>query len=549
MLTPEFAGQQWHCMTTNSVQTRIVPDWLVGGGVLWAMLLCAGCAGPGPRMFPVTPHHCAAEPDGATSRFYDTDGDGRVDYCERLSPAGRVDVIRYDADGDGRFETEIALDSIPASERRDLVLLLDSVPYQMVADAWAGGRFRLFPAPARVIAPFPVMTDLSFSEFFGDSPCPGVESEYYDGHHITDGYGTYAAGGNTPWQRHVDYHLTPSAHAVAYFYSYAWYLHELGKIDRMFEQRGGGPFVGYVVGTSALGAQHGRDGHQTGLIELDRFCQSVVWRTRGRVRITLFSDHGHNLMPSSRVPLPEMLAQFGYRVRDELERPEDVIVPQFGVVTYASIHTNSPRQVATDVVGIDGIELAAYLDEKDGVVVFSRGGEARITRTPTAPGMSDAASAAGVRFRYEALRGDPLKLRAVIERLRAEGRVDASGFVSDADLFAATTAHEYPDVVHRLWRAFHGLTAHTPDVMVAVLDGWHSGSRFMTKVRPMAAAHGNLGALSSSAFAMTSAGALPEVVRMEDLRARLEALGVQFRDGDAQAGRGENRTGGASARQ
>lgn len=495
-----------------------------------AVVLVAGCVGPRPTMFPPAPQHVEKEA-GREGRYYDVNLDGTIDYCEQLSAEGRIDELRYDEDQDGTFETIVRPDAIDASEKRDLVLLLDSVPFQMVDDTWLSGRLRHFPRPSRVIAPFPVMTDLSFSEFFGVAPCVGVESEYFDGTRLTDGYGTYISGGNTHWQRHVDYRLTPSAHALAYFNSIEWYAHELGRIERLFHERGSGPFVGYLVGTSALGAQHGRNGHAYGLVELDRFCQAMMWRTRGRVRITMLSDHGHNLLPSNRVPLPEMLEQFGYRVRDRLEDACDVVVPQFGVVTYASIHTRSPAAVAGDVISIDGIEFAIYRDVDDSVVVLSRGGKARIERRSSwrgdGPAGEEMERGEG-RFRYDAIEGDPLLIKPLIERIRDRRGVDSEGFVGDEDLFHETALHVYPDVVHRLWRAFHGLTTHTPDVMVSVRDGWHCGSRFMTKVRPMSAAHGNLGMASSAAFAVSMGGALPAVIRMDRLREELTSRGVDL---------------------
>ena len=65
--------------------------------------------------------------------------------------------------------------ALPACEQRHLILLLDSVPYPMMKAYWDAGKFRLFEPPTRTIAPFPVMTDPSFAEFFNYSPLPAVE--------------------------------------------------------------------------------------------------------------------------------------------------------------------------------------------------------------------------------------------------------------------------------------------------------------------------------------------------------------------------------------
>ncbi|MCH7871333.1 MAG: hypothetical protein IID33_06495, partial [Planctomycetes bacterium] len=145
----------------------------------------AGCvAGRGPQLFPPVPAERRALTDGGVERRYDTDHDGRVDFAEQLSSEGIIQVLRYDTNADGEFDLDVALDRIPADERIDLIILLDSVPFEVVRSAYAGGRLRMFHRPTRVISPFPVMTDLSFSEFFDVTPCPGIESQYCDGQRL-----------------------------------------------------------------------------------------------------------------------------------------------------------------------------------------------------------------------------------------------------------------------------------------------------------------------------------------------------------------------------
>ncbi|HOW69750.1 MAG TPA: hypothetical protein PKY77_04040 [Phycisphaerae bacterium] len=489
-------------------------------GVILALLgLCTGCAGPGPRLLPIAAAKLDRLADGTTERWYDVDGNGRPDYRERLSPAGLVARIGYDANEDGQIEEDVELAEVPANEIRHLVLILDSVPFDMVEEFWDQGRLRYFPRPTRVVSPFPVMTDPILSEFFGRAPLPGVEAEYFDGQKLTNGYATYAADGNTPWHADTDYYLTPSLHAIAYLWQRAWFEHELHRIQETYAKLGGDHkrrMVAYVVGTSALGAKQGRDGHAVGLITLDRFCMTMLHQTRGRIRISLFSDHGHDLVMGKRIALKKQMARLGYRVGDALRQPGDVVIPEFGLVTCAAIHTREPAQVARDVVNIDGMELAAYRGDEDSIVVVDRQGVAMISRSPAG-------------FRYRVRSGDPLRLEPVLDQLRTAGKIDANGFVDDRLLFEATATHTYPDVVQRLWRAFHGLFSHVPDVFVSLEDGWYVGSPAMTKLLGgLRGAHGNLRGESSCGFATTMSGSLPGVVRMADLRAAFQAAGVPF---------------------
>src|SRR5437773_3075994 len=102
----------------------------------------------------------------------------------------------------------------------------------------------------------------------------------------------------------------------------------------------------------------------------------------------------------------------------------DVVVPEFGPVSCAVVHTRAPATVARDLAGVEGVQSVAYMDA-DALIVLSRGGRAVIHER------------AG-RFSYESINGDPLKMQTVFDSLRETGALDADGFASDADLFNHT---------------------------------------------------------------------------------------------------------------
>ncbi|MBI5765033.1 MAG: hypothetical protein HZA51_16075 [Planctomycetes bacterium] len=475
--------------------------------LLLVLLAPLACAGPGPRMFPVTPTESRSTPDGA-ERLYDTNRDGKPDYAQRLNTDGRVTVLHFDTNADGTFDQEInRLTADP--DDRHLLIILDSVPYEVMENLWQAGRFRLFHPPSCTISPFPVMTDLSLAEFFGVSPCPGAESEYADATGLREGYDNYANERNCVWLARTDYHMINFAHAIAYLRPDPWFDHELHFIQKYFLACKQNPFIGYAVGTSALGANFGRNGHLASLIRVDRMCEQLMWESRGKLQITLLSDHGHALVPSKRVPLSETLSRAGYRLVSKLKKPGDVIVPEFGVVTYAGVYTREAQTVAHDCIGIDGIEQTMYLDAQGRVVVLARNG-ARAT-----------IAHANNKYRYTCESGDPLRLSPIITKL-----ADPDGWIDDAALFEATKTHDYPDAVQRLWRAFHGLMVNPPDVMLAVSDGWHCGSKLQTALVDIQAAHGNLGRPGSSGFVMSTTGQVPGITRMKDLAPALQRLGV-----------------------
>lgn len=472
----------------------------------------AGCAGPGPRLFPASPARVDQLPDGSGLHWYDTSQDGQLDYYERLNARGCVVALGYNATPGRLAEEEIVLADIPAARRRDLVLIADSIPACMVRDAWARGQFRLFPRPTAVVASYPVMTDVCLVDFFHMTPGVAIESDYYDGQRQTDGYKVYLESGVAIWHEHVDYHLRHIAHGSAYLDELRWFDHELRRVQDGFLDSDQQMFIGYLVGTSGLGAKRGREGHEIGISRLDRFCHYMVFRTRGQVRITIFSDHGHNLVTSQRIALSDLLEQAGWNVTDRLRDPRDIVVPEFAMATTSAIYTQSPAAVAEDVVKIEGVELAAYAEPDGSITVLSRDGRARILRSPEG-------------YRYDRLTGDPLELGLILDGLQTRS-ISPGGFIDDRSLFEATVNHNYPDALDRLWRPFHEMLEHKPDVLVSIADGYHTGSEFQSRMITLRAAHGNLRPLSTFGFAATTAGELPPVLRMRDLAPALGELGV-----------------------
>lgn len=506
--------------------------WPFQVAMIAAVASAAGCAGPGPALFPPGPTFERFLDPGRIERGYDLNGDGRIEYSQILSPGGPITILRFHPDGNGLGTEEVSRlglmvrDALSASdiaggaaacEVPHLLLLLDSVPYSMVRDLYDHGRLRLFYRPSRVIPPFPVMTDLCYGEFFGVSPSPGVEAQFYDGRRMNNGFDSYIAGDNAPWYRCIDYHIKPWQHGPTYLWPNGWFRHELRDIQRLRKESSANLFIGYCVGTSAFGSGRGRNGHQVGLILVDRLAEELTYHYRGRIHITVMSDHGHNLLRSERIPLRKYIERCGYRVTDKLERDFDVVIPEFGPVSVSHLYTRQPAPLARDAVGMEGVELAFHRAPADQIAVRSRDGQARI-------------AARDGRYRYEVDFGDPLQLRPIWDELARRGAVDADGFAGDRELFEATRDHVYPDPLARVWRAFHGLTSSTPDVILSLHEGYHVGSEMLSNAIVMRAVHGNLRGLSSETFVMSTAGELPPVLRTDQVRAELIRIGVPFAD-------------------
>ena len=467
-------------------------------------------------MFPVT-YTSELTGEGVELRSYDTDRDGSADYHQELNRSGRVIRLGFDGNEDGSIDEQIDLNDLALSECRELYILLDGVPYQMMADMYAQGHFRLFHRPSRLISCFPSMSDIAFSEVFGLAPVLAYQASYYDRSKgkVHDGNRVYLSGRNEPWNDRLDYRSPLWMDAVAYVWPRWWLKHELDSIFTKYRKSKEQRVIGYVVSTTCLGTNEGRDGYLEVLLRAERLCEAVMLASKGRVQITMFADHGHNLSHPKPIPLKTLLEQSGFHVVEKLKKPNDVVVPEFGLVTFASIDTLCPGPVARAAVQMEGINLAIYKDAQGRVVVLDRAGKALVDCRDD-------------RYRYQIVHGDPLKLRRIVETLGQAGLFDEEGYAADADWFRVTCGHEYPDALARIWRAFHGLVENPPTIIVTTRDQWYYGRGKFDFFVNVASTHGSLNYVNSVTFAMSTAGELPGDLRLTDLRRALMDLGLKL---------------------
>src|SRR5215212_10231520 len=82
---------------------------------------------------------------------------------------------------------------------RRLLLCLDGVPHKLIEEERGRGLFDSFKPPARLLSPFPTMTNVALSAMLGATPPAGYESLYFDrkARELRGGIGKYI-GRRTP---------------------------------------------------------------------------------------------------------------------------------------------------------------------------------------------------------------------------------------------------------------------------------------------------------------------------------------------------------------
>ena len=475
-------------------------------------LALVGCSEPGVT-FPVASMDSAAKAVGAT-RAYDTNHDGKADYFLFANDAGRIDRIGYDRTGEQKPTEIIRLDDLPAAQCRHLVLILDGFGYDVIKKFYDGGHLRYCNAPSRVIAPYPDLTDLCLEDAFGFIPCRAFEAQYYDynANKIAGGSDDYLAGANMPYNHLLDYRAGSLWDALGYVYPSAVFGHEVGQSFRDFAKSQTKEFIAYYVSSAGVGTAQGAEGQIGCLAKVEQLLDEVIWRSRGLTKVTIMADHGHSYTPSARVPFEKLLADKGWRMREKLDQPRDVVQIQFGLETYASFACRERTTLAADLAKVEGVELASYAEGPAVMVLDGKGGKARV-------------HAKGGKYRYEVIVGDPLRLKDALSQVKP----DAEGFYDDRAVFDATVGADFPDPLQRLWRAHFALAQNTPDVIVSLANGYFAGSADFAKHVNVASTHGGLGRSNSTTFIMSSAGVLPPTMRSMDIPANLgKVTGQRF---------------------
>ncbi|MFN0083998.1 MAG: alkaline phosphatase family protein [Blastocatellia bacterium] len=421
----------------------------------------------------------------------------------------------------------------PAPASRRLVIVLDGVPYQTIADLRAEGRFRRFRNPARMVSTFPSLTNPAMIEILAAPESEGYEDHYYDRDRnrllgtIQDRlqgerfiHGTF--------RETFDYHAPAFKGALGYVAAPLGAM-MLAQVDlsafRDAFRRSDHPFfVAYIGETDSLAHLGGEQPLKSFLRTLDRTVDELIaeaGRDGGRLDVEMFSDHGNRFAEYRHVKLNDALRAAGFAAGKSVDSARSVVLPKHGLVGSSVLFTRpeSRSDVAEVCAAAEGVDFAVYPVSDNLLELVSSRGRARVWRE-------------GERFRYEDAGGDPLLLAGIVQGMRSLGRMDANGFASNEDWWQATRNHVYADPLRRLSDGFHLHIRNRADVIVSYRDGYLVGSPLLSVFANMRATHGNLLRGESVGFAISTRQELQDSIRGNELN-RLFALDQRTRAGGA----------------
>jgi hypothetical protein len=382
----------------------------------------------------------------------DLDGDARVDRIETIEK-GRV--------------ARVARAPLPGSKpARTVVIAIDAVPYAVFARLQREGLFREFFPAARMVAPFPSLTNVGYTAILRTAPVLGYEDKYYDPVGNRVGGGVFDRLGNrykdvAPFHEIFDWEPPHLWGVAIYYFPMTISRKELRKIEEILHSSEDEELVLYFGGTDALGHVRGWKGFEDCLRLVDQVVRGFLAAGGAERRVVLFSDHGTTAVPSRRIDLGAALERSGFRLRSRLERPGDVVAPAYGLVGAIPLYTRCGEEaaVASAVARAPGVEFAAWR-EGDGVRAVSGDG-----------------------------RADPLD--------RPEDR--------------------YPDLRARVEKGLRSYVVHPASVIVSLADGWHYGSGLFDALAFMKGTHGSATADSTVGFVASNVDRLPETLRADEV--------------------------------
>jgi hypothetical protein len=410
---------------------------VIGG--LSAMVLLAAC-GTGFRKTPYT-------------FGIDLDGDRRVDHIETIEEGRLVRVAKAPEPG--------------SRPEKRVVIAIDAVPYAVFAGLQAQGLFREFFPAARMIAPFPSLTNVGYTAILKTAPVIGYEDQYYDPtlNKVGGGIGDRLSGdrykGVAPFHEVFDWEPPHLWGVAIYYFPMTFSKKELHVIEEILHTSDDDELVLYFGGTDALGHVRGRKGLEECLRIVDRVVRGFLAAGGADRRVVLFSDHGMTGVPSRQVDLKGALEGAGFRLRSRLEGPKDVVAPAYGLVGAIPMYTLCGEEAATAraVVRAEGVDFAVW---REGTAV---------------------------------------------------GAVSADGAPDPLD----RPDDQYPDLRARVEEGLRDEVVWPASVLVSLRDGWHYGSGLFNFLASMKGTHGSATFDSTVGFVASNVDPLPPSLRAAEV--------------------------------
>jgi len=253
----------------------------------------------------------------------------------------------------------------------------------------------------------------------------------------------------------------------------------------------------WFLGTDELTHRRGLSGLLYALQEIDQTFKEIMKELKPR-EVLLFSDHGNHARDErlERSNLEDNIKNAGFNLSNNLFYERDVVMPSFGMISFAAVYTNKKNipELATVLLENDKVDFISYLNENQIIVKNKKGKSHLKTKYEFIEERP--------KFKYNLIEGeDPLHYQQIFQVLCQQGLADLDGFVDEKTLFLATKDHYYPNALPRLQGAFFQNKS-PGDILISLKNGYYNGKKNLEKIIDIYSTHGNLTASSSTGFSL-----------------------------------------------
>ena len=348
---------------------------------------------------------------------------------------------------------------------------------------------------------------------------PGYEHVYFDRreNRTRGGFWITLTGFGIPYVHALDYDTPGWAKIVHFVVTRKAYRADVGRFRDDFLASSAPVYLAHIAASDGLLHVDRIETAEPLLAEFENALNEIYFQAHGDLGVIVFSDHGNTETPSRDAHVETFLAQRGWQIRESVRGPRDVAIPSYGLVAFAAIYCRPEaiERITEDLRGIEGADVIVSR-LADGSVDGRANLKARIRAAASAATAELAWSSDGRKYRYTAHDGDPLGLVPVFDSLRAAGKLDADGFASDADLFAATSLAAFPDSAARIRAWTMNQVRNPADILLSFKPGYYHGIESFRHIVNLAGTHGGLERSGSLGFAMATYP-LPSATRLSDL--------------------------------
>lgn len=427
----------------------------------------------------------------------------------------------------------------PAAKTQLILIGVDGFSYNAFHAARARGLFKDFGNIGAHVAPFPTMTDLSWSnmmhttEVFGDQGrIKDVEATHFD-----DATQSIKGDPRDYYQRlgHPKYYLgafenifNPYLEGLVYFPTEEIPRMEIRTVvDQLLAARPATILTAYIGSVDSTAHTQGNRLFPV-LVDLDKELTRLIagFRAKGiEPDIMLVSDHGNigRFLEGNEegvlngVEIEPVIKRAGLNSVQQLLEPKDVAIPLLALGTWAPVYFKDRANRAAfigEFLKEPWFDQALYVNRNNAtetvVTVISALGRATVRYDKVAKS-----------YFYTPVEGNPLGLEE--KWINTSAKTVA---IPESWSLTATVNSPYPDSLHRIARAGSFEQFDFPDLIITLKDGnFIKGP--LAAMTKMFRTHGSLTKGSSLGIVVSNVREVPGQVRGEDI---LPMLGVNAKN-------------------